>query len=346
MFNDTLGGIYGREDLETEFKTVCIRGFFELDISTEEAEDILENYKWDHKLSICVDKTMLFYFNNVLPKYISSFCNSDINGTFIMGVDDDGEISGIPFYKEANIDKIKDSIIESIRHNISFENTKMLGDNIDMLVKNIHIDVVKLKINKDLVEDEHIEIYEEYKRNFVKRNNMIEEYQNRRHLWLNELQSYSTKLVIIINNTKRRLEMIEYIKQMKDNILTEKQKQIIELLKTDDYISTPKFPELDNKKKDPDDVIYWLVKFKDYMTEIVNKKRPNKLSIRREYNPIQIVSKLPILRGIFTRDSNIIYYIIKISIKYTKFDSKVLYKFNGNYKSKKRMIDDYGPYSE
>ena len=348
MFCDTLGGFYGYEDLETEFKTFCIRGYFELDISIEEAEDILENHKWYIKLTICINKTILFYFNNVFPKYISSFCNSNVNGSFIMGVDDDGEISGIPFYGTPNLDEIKASVLESITNNITFEqqNQDIVKENIEILKKNIDVELVKLKINKDLIQDEHSEIYARYKRHFVKRNNIIQEYQTNRYLWLNKLQKYSTKLIVIINNTKRRLEMIEYIKYINNNILTDKQKQIIELLNTDNYISVPKFPNLDEKKKDPDDVIYWLVKFKDYMTDEVNKNRPKKPIIAKEYNPIQIISKLPILRNIFIKDSNINYYIIKINLKYSHFNSKVLYKSDGVYRSKKRMIDEDGPYSE
>ena len=46
------------------------------------------------------------------------------------------------------------------------------------------------------------------------------------------------------------LEIIDYIKECTNNELTDKQKDVIELLKTDTYISIPKFPELDIKKKD------------------------------------------------------------------------------------------------
>ena len=58
MFQDTLGGYYGVEDLHTEFKKVCIKGYLDLDVTMQEAEDILENEIWDNKLMKPINNTL------------------------------------------------------------------------------------------------------------------------------------------------------------------------------------------------------------------------------------------------------------------------------------------------
>ena len=346
MFQDTLGGYYGTEDLHTEFKKVCIKGYLEEELTIQEAEDILENERWDNKLMKPINKTLKIYFTNILPKYISSFCNSKLNGSFIMGIDDHGEITGIPIYGDIEDEDIKKCIQLAIVNNIVITDIKSPSNELQNLMDNIDIEIIKLKIDPQLIENEHTELYERYKNNFVKKNNIINEYNIKRYKWLAELALYSTKLVTIINTTKNRLEMIDYIKERTNNELTDKQKDIIELLKTDTYISIPKFPELDKKKKCPDGVIYWLVKYKDYMTELTNKKRPRKPTFNKSYSPLQIVSKLSVLRSIFIKDRNINYYIIKVNINHRHFNGTVMYKYNDILLQKKRMIDEEGPYSE
>ena len=346
MFSDTLGGYYGREDLYTEFKAVCIKGYLDLDLSMQEAEELLDNEQWNNKLTPPIINTLKIYFNNILPKYISSFCNSKLHGSFIMGIEDCGEITGIPIYGEIDREYIVNKVELAIRDNIVIRDNDDPEEELEKLIKNIDIEIIKLNIDPKLIDDEHTELYETYKNNFVKRNNLINEYNIKRYNWLAELETYSTKLVIIVNTTKNRLEMIEYIKKCTDNILTNEQKDIIELLKTETYISIPKFPELDKNKKDPNSVIYWLVKYKDYMTEVTNKKRPRKPCFIKSYSPIQIVSKLSVLRSIFIKNSKINYYIIKININHKHFNGTVMYTYNNQLKQKKRMIDEDGPYSE
>ena len=185
MFQDTLGGYYGMEDLHTEFKKVCIKGYLDLDVTMQEAEDILENEIWDNKLMKPINNTLKIYFNNILPKYISSFCNSKLHGAFIMGIDDHGEITGIPIYGDIEHDHIKKSIQLAIRNNIVITDVESPDKEFEKLMDNIHIEIIKLKIDPQLIENEHTELYERYKNNFVKKNNIINEYNIKRYKSIN-----------------------------------------------------------------------------------------------------------------------------------------------------------------
>ena len=125
---------------------------------------------------------------------------------------------------------------------------------------------IPLEKNKRLIADEYSVPFNEYKKQFINRNNKLLEYNQKRLSWLNELAKYSTKLTTLINTTETREDIIEYIIKNSEN--NSKHKKIIEVLKTDEYIAIPKFDELSVRKIDPDDVLYWLVTYKDDMTEL------------------------------------------------------------------------------
>ena len=145
---------------------------------------------------------------------------------------------------------------------------------------------------------------------------------------------------MLLNSRDTRDELIEYIKEKSPNLTN-----IIDVLKTDEYLSIPHYDI--ERKTNPSDVLYWLVKFKDYMTEVVGKTRPNKPMATRDYTPVQIISKLSLVRKIFCDIPEVRYFLIKINIKGSTVNEKVYYKEGEHRRFKIRKINDDGsPYSE
>ena len=302
LFSNTLGGFYGKENLHTEFKTFCLKD--DTCINLSEAEEILDRKIWNPNLNFGISKNIKTYLTDVLPKYISSFCNSQIDGEFILGIDDYGEITGIPFYGEINQTEI-DNIISSVIDEI-IETDYPLKD-----LKNIiSVEITELEKNSMLIDDEYTNLYEKYKKNCFVYHNKIVEYNRHRHQWLFELSRYSTKLVMLLNSRDTRDELIEYIKEKSPNLTN-----IIDVLKTDEYLSIPHYDTLVERKTNPSDVLYWLVKFKDYMTEVVGKTRPNKPMATRDYTPVQIISKLSLVRKIFCDIPEVRYFLKKSTLR-------------------------------
>merc|ERR1711907_407116 len=110
-------GYFPKENKELEFKEFCIKTPLDTNISPQEAEEILEKRIWNPKLQPVIIKNLNIYIDSYLPKYICTFINTNINGTFYIGINDYGEITGIPFMYEMKqeliIDLIKESIIKN-----------------------------------------------------------------------------------------------------------------------------------------------------------------------------------------------------------------------------------------
>ena len=346
MFSNILGGHYGSEDMKTEFKTFCLKTAETMTLS--DAEDILINKIWDKKLSYEINKTIKKYFSSVFPKYVSSFSNSDVNGDFIIGINDFGEITGIPFYGKIDESIMKDMLEKVVQKCLCVDTGsgpgKQSAEHAELMLKNIHLELIPLEKNKRLIADEYSVPFNEYKKQYINRNNKLLEYNQKRLSWLNELAKYSTKLTTLINTTETREDIIKYIIKNSEN--NSKHKKIIEVLKTDEYIAIPKFDELSVRKIDTDDVLYWLVTYKDDMTELTCLKRPHKPNFNKVYTPLQIVQKLSLVRSIFMDIEEVQYYMIKITIKGENIPGEVYYKEANDWKIRYRKCSEEGPYSE
>lgn len=122
---------------------------------------------------------------------------------------------------------------------------------------------------------------------------------------------------------------------------------MVDILKEGEYINIPEYEELQIRKINKEDIMYWLVNFKDTMTLKICEQKPIKPVKIRTYSPLQIVSKLSLMRKLFIKNNDINYYIIKITIDGNENKENVLYNNNSSWIKKKRKIAISGePYSE
>ena len=335
MFQNKLGGYYGKEDLQTEFKELCLQISLDLYISEAEAEEILEKKIWNSKLQFAIDDSLNIYLTSIIPKYILSFSGSNINGELYIGIDDYGEITGIPYYGDLQKSTILNIIYSTIKEKIQ---------SCEDICKYIDIEVIKLDVNQLLITDEYSDSYKKYKSEIINRNNIMIDYQNKKMSWLMELAKYTRKLTEIINSNEGRIEMIPYVKSHSEEFEDREDfLKIISILEGTEYISIPKYEELIVRKKKKNDILYWLVTFKDYNTARVSSQRPAKPCFSRIFSPFQIISKLSLIRNILTNIEEINYYLIKIIIKGGKIDNISL---KGSERLLTRLVDKKGqPYT-
>ena len=81
-----------QESLYVEFKEFCLQEETEVDYSIVKTGIITNKEKFNNDIY----KNIRIYFYKYLPKYISAFINSNIKGQLIIGVNDFGEVTGIP----------------------------------------------------------------------------------------------------------------------------------------------------------------------------------------------------------------------------------------------------------
>lgn len=340
MFYNKLGGNYGKEDLQTEFKELCLQIALDLYITDSEAEEILEKKIWNPKLQFAIDDTIQIYLTSVIPKYVTSFSGSSINGELFIGIDDFGEITGIPYYGEMSKSTISNYISLTIRDKIETGTNENYKD----ILNNISVDIIKLEIEQLLLIDEYSDLYTKYKEAIFRRNDIMSEYQKKRMSWLLELSKYSRKLTETINSSEGRKEMIPYVLERSQEFDNEEHlNKIIAILSSNQYVHIPDYDELVIRKKKKEDILYWLVKFKDYHTARVSAQRPSKPSFSKVFSPFQILSKLSLMRKLFSSIEGIYYYLIKINIKGEKITNINL---KGSERLLTRLIDDKGrPYT-
>lgn len=332
MKQHTLFNILDKETLENEYKEFSLKidplKYYEND----EIYDIIKYGKLSkpHFNSMIIDN-LNHYIKYYVPKYISSFCNSDLDySKLYFGIDDYGEITGIPYIGSIDVDYFKRKIYNSIRDNIiTTDITK------DYIYDNIKIKFIKLAINKSLI---YSSIDEKIKKKQEKYEIMKQErdkYINEWRVWNDKLSLYSTKLIELITNKITFNEIVEYIKKNDiSKIHTISQIQNI----------TEQIADIYSYKDNPNNLLYWMCKFRDEkIDEMINKRPMKPKKGMKKINYSNELTKLHELRQKFIENNpDINYYLLEIDIPVRTSD-EVFYKDIYNVIRKKiRMLNSTG----
>jgi hypothetical protein len=291
-----LGNYIGfEEDLQNEFKEFYLK----LDISSfltfEEIKHMVltgELCRGFNEIMFCNLKQ---YINIYLPKYISTFANTEeiSEGHFYIGINDFGEITGIPFSEELDLNVIK-SFLELTKPFLSSTHDSI----IDQLIDSIKIEIIKVESNILLLEDDTKNELDEYnyKRNEFKR--VYKDYILKHTSWVEEMLNYASKLVEYVSDPQLRLDISNFILNSDDykstlehgflyinladntrilkNCSTSDLDKVIEVLKSSEIIEIYDSVKLSEIKLDPTHVLYWVMVYKDHMTQIIRQRRPIK----------------------------------------------------------------------
>ena len=127
-----------KENKNYEFKEFCLENN---PLKLQEIIDIIKNGKFNSKLNKLVLSNLFHYLQKYIPKYYASFCNSNLKSKLVIGVDDVGEITGIPF--KNNI--CKNDILDYIKNKVF---PKIVGDKD---INNFNIEIIQLNKDKSLL---------------------------------------------------------------------------------------------------------------------------------------------------------------------------------------------------
>lgn len=328
-----LGGVYNpnKEHLLLEFKKFCLNKIPLDDILTsEDINNILVNGLWITKLNYIVIENIKFYLRWTLPRYISCFGNIKKDSKLLIGVDDSGEITGIPYLKDLPIEVIKSLVNKSIRDFI------VSDDSFEIISSNIDINLIKLDIDLNILSNDIDDVYETYKQNYKEYNGQMKEYIIKWHTWERLiLRKYVTKLSTLINTYQTRKELIDFIeKECRTNVKS----SLITRLNSDEKfeyetkeIFSFETKDIEKIKYDETSMVYWLIEFKDKMTKYASSLKPKKPINCCNTNVLHLVGEFSCLRKkLLTNNKDINYYIIEICINASKFNHNIYFKLPNN----------------
>ncbi len=145
-----LGDYYCEEKLDIEHKEFTLnKSRYEL--SKSKTIQFLKSFDFTDEVNELITKNILLYFSIYLPKYLTSFCNSQINGELNLGINDIGIITGIPMKYKISNEKIITHIQTILQNQVcKYENLqKLTNAEINNIKSNITIKVTKLDIDEE-----------------------------------------------------------------------------------------------------------------------------------------------------------------------------------------------------
>jgi len=337
------------ESLEHEFKEFMFKISPDLYFPTEDIKSFVKTgILKENEFNSFVIENLKQYIYFYLPKYISAFGNCDeINeGYLYIGVNNIGEITGIPFLGVLNIDMIQ-NFIKSTQDRIEVEEDKnnMLRNDI---YKNIKVELIELIIDMELLQDESKEI-EAQEEKYLQDVQEYNKYKIEHSKWIDDLNSFTNKISYISLSKEIRKDISIYIREN-----CPERNNIADILESDTYIEILNGIQLSDYKSSTDNVYYWIMFYKDYIVSKIRLRRPKKIFYT--YPSIDVIY-LDSLRNLFKlrkkfieKNKNIKYYMLKISIPGRKKfleDDKYIYFQHPNMSKKWcqkiRIIGIQGP---
>jgi hypothetical protein len=300
-----LGTFNKPESFNIENKALHLHPDSISDMSDANIFEMVSIGKWNDQFNTIMETNLLEFIYDIIPKYVSCFSNANCNGVIKIGVDDNSENVGCPYLGNMSDEKIKQTIINTIK-----ERTRgpLTSDDIN---KQVSVKIVPLAVDVGLLTDEAEIYYQLATKDLMDYNNRNDEYLEQHGLFLVKHRKYTQQLEKMLNITRYRLELSEYIrKESFCNV------HITELLESDKYIKL-KLDNIENDKEDINSVFYWITRFRTLRKKQISSNKPVRPRYPSIYHPNQILCNLPYMRKKFIEQNpNIKYYIIQIDLRF------------------------------
>ena len=348
-----IGEYIGFERLDLEFKEFCLKIFPYDYFEKRELRDLI-NGSWNNKLNNLIFVNIEEYIKLYAPKCVSSFINSRVNGSIIIGCNDDGEISGIPLQIKSKHD------LNIIKHKIKNDTLNILNKKVDLNNNLLNfndivtVEVVKLSKHIHILEDEAIVYLKKYQNKIDESKKINYSYRMNKKKWMKSILKYSAKLHILLNTQSIREEIISFIKlKIKEKKITIDLSHIIKKLESSKKIEPPNGDDMRLARSELSEneayatLAFWLAYFKDTKLDEIMKERPKRLNIQIPLNPFMILQRLCLFRYRFlNKNKNIEYFMIKINVNVDKINNirqTLYYDTHLGWVSKKRICEKNGP---
>ena len=316
------------ECIETEYKEFCLKhNIFKYATKDHVRSFFMDNILWPNFNKIIISN-LTCYLNSYIPRYTCSFHNTPSFNKyeFYIGIDDNNEITGIPFHGD----------LRRLHENL----TKTIGNCLNNSISNVCCYTWELKIykcgidtdviGKDTIEDE-LQNIRKHQLHFQV---LYNEYTSNKQKWITKLFLYKGKLQQVLNHAKIKKKFILFLKR--NNVY-----HMFEEMLNDNstYISSK---DVKYKKNNKYDIIYWLILFKDEKVKRLMTKKPEEPETPKYlHTDINMINTLSKLRTRFIK-LGISYFIIKLQFS-KKNCCTDLIKYKTNRGVWKTMMRTIGP---
>jgi hypothetical protein len=310
------------ETLHHEYKEFCLKNNVYNYYTHTELEQIVISGLLPVNFNEVIYENIKTYFLHYIPRYASAFSNCDdiSHGMLTIGINDYSEITGIPFIGELDVN-ILQIYLESTYKLIRAENNSRKWK--QEYIKHIEFEIIPIQIKNASLHlcDMSLDIYNTMKDQQELYRSQYNIYLESRNKWIVNFMDYACSINEMLD--KRRDEVTRFVKNNAAN-----PEPIIEFLNSRLPIN---YDDLDIRRDDKDDYIYWIFQFKDVILDKYMHTKPRPPIYPRMCNaPYALMTHLSDMRLKMIRNNkNLNYYMIRI-------------KFSGNI-PKSRSLEYYHP---
>lgn len=338
-YEDNLGN-------ETLYKEYKLFNFFSagLGIDNEISTLLINNKKWIFNNNVI--ENLKCMFKMYLPKYTCAYLSNNMleDSYLYFGIDDFGDIIGIPYEGELSENFIKSYCQKIIKKKCIYD-----GD----LFKHINIELIKINYTKFEVNNTH-PYYLEYKKNIKKYNQEKNKYLKKKEVWSKLNERYNGKLSDLVNNIDTRYELINFIENKNPNdiclkILKKKFKMpscagMPKIWHIGFYYKVCTFEDTITLKEEIELIFKWVGMWKDSMLSFVKYIKPYfYYKIPSYLYPLNILMFVKPMIKYWISNNKLNLYIIKFTFN-KKQKLNILYKnIFDEWLTCKRVTSENGP---
>jgi hypothetical protein len=319
------------EQLDIEYKEYCFKVNVYKFYSKIELSGMIKSGKFDVDFNNIIVANIYKYFDIYIPRYSCSFHNTKTTNKHVLyfGINDYKEITGIPF--NGDLCEYSSFFTRYVNMIIATKLDKKCCLNIDLCVEKCVLDE---DILTDDIFDRILEFEEEKQKYFKEYSKFVED----KRKWIKKIFKYKSKLDTFLEDGTMINEFEKYLKtQGVYDIFKEEIKQTIHV----DLL------RIRAKRHNINDIIYWLIKFKDEYAEKIMRVKPKEPKMPKCMNlEFCLITRLSDLRKRFVSSGEISYYVIKLTYSQSSSClSKIKFRDvrNGQWRSMKRDYIPIGP---
>ena len=327
-----------KEGIGMEFKEFCLKESIYNLLNARQIRSLIYESHVINKFNDIVLFNTYKYLEIYLAKYMSSFHNCKTNHSnmsFLVGVDDDSEITGIPF---------KGDMVQTLPAIQRYIQTLIDTDLHTSCCLSVRVWIHKCDIQMDLLDDTIItkqlrmQHKQQHHYTIVRR-----KFNKKRRQWNKAIMKYKGKLQSVFDDPNFRKEFEAFLREQNMFDTFEKDVRtypyVVDLDKVKDY------------KQNKDSFIYWLIYFKDLKVSELLKIKPKPPVFPKQTNAeFCAVTQLTNLRHRWLSNNDTLnYYVLKVDIqkKHTcTHDISFIDPRRRHWRTVKRYLEDDDPRSK